>query len=120
VNLDWQASWMYELGVTRLFRQWLACERRLCFQPKLGAKHLLHAAGRRHGPEFFQSGHGFKGKRFDFDIAYQLGFAFDHNVSGAESPTSAITGATPDKPVMAFTASAAKPSSCRQASTFDS
>ena len=32
---------------------------------------------------FFSLGTGFKGKRFNFDIAYQLGLVFDHTVSGS-------------------------------------
>jgi len=40
---------------------------------------------------FFSLGTGFKGKRFDFDIAYQLGFASKNTVSGSTSSTIAIS-----------------------------
>ena len=43
---------------------------------------------------FFSLGAGFSGKRFNFDIAYQLGFAFKREVSGSTASVKAISGST--------------------------
>jgi hypothetical protein len=42
--------------------------------------------------DFFSLGTGFKGKTFDFDVAYQFGYGPSHTVTGSTSSTTAITG----------------------------
>ncbi len=64
VNLDWQASWMYEFGVTRYFDNGWHVERRLCLQRKLRAEPVLHPAGGGHGPAFLQHRNRIQGKNF--------------------------------------------------------
>ena len=83
VNLDWQASWMYELGVTRYFDNGWHVSGGYVFNQNSVPNTYYTPLAADLDRNFFSLGTGFKGKRFNFDIAYQLGFAFDHNVSGS-------------------------------------
>jgi long-chain fatty acid transport protein len=94
VNLDWQASWMYEFGVTRYFDNGWHVSGGYVFNENSVPNTYYTPLAADMDRNFFSLGTGFKGKRFDFDIAYQLGCAFDHNVSGSTSPTKAITATT--------------------------
>ena len=84
VTLDWQASWMYEFGVTRLFDNgWQVSAGYIYDENSVPNAYYTPLAADldRH---FFSIGTGHKGKRFDFDIAYQLGFGPAHTVSGSQ------------------------------------
>jgi long-chain fatty acid transport protein len=84
VRLDWQASWMYEFGVTRYFDNgWHASAGYTFDQNSVPNTYYtpLVADLDRH---FFSLGAGRNGKRFDFDITYQLGFGPDHTVTGSK------------------------------------
>jgi long-chain fatty acid transport protein len=94
VNLDWQASWMYELGVTRYFNNGWHVSSGYVFNANSVPDKYYTPLAADLNRNFFSLGTGFKGKRFDFDIAYQVGFAFTRDVSGSTSPTSAITSST--------------------------
>jgi long-chain fatty acid transport protein len=41
---------------------------------------------------FFSAGVGYKGKRFDFDVAYQFGFGPDRTVTGSAPSAAGQTG----------------------------
>lgn len=94
VNLDWQASWMYELGVTRYFDNGWHVSSGYVFNANSVPDKYYTPLATDLNRNFFSLGAGHKGKRFDFDIAYQLGFAFSRDVSGSTSSTSAITSST--------------------------
>jgi long-chain fatty acid transport protein len=84
-NLDWQASWMYEFGVTRYFDHgWQVSCGYVFNESSVPDKYYtpLVADMDRH---FFSIGAGRKGKIFDFDVAYQFGYG----------PTRTVTGSTP-------------------------
>jgi len=85
VHLDWQASWMYELGVTRYFDSGWHVSGGYVFNQNSVPNTYYTPLAADMDRNFFSLGTGFKGKRFNFDIAYQLGLAFDHNVSGSTS-----------------------------------
>ena len=92
VNLNWQASWMYEFGVTRYFDSgWHVSAGYVFNQNSVPNQYYtpLAADMDRH---FFSVGTGFKGKTFDFDIAYQFGYGPGHSVNGSTSSTPTITG----------------------------
>lgn len=85
VTLNWQPSWMYEFGVTRYFDNgWHASAGYVFSENSVPDAHYspLAADLDRH---FFSVGAGHKGKRFDFDIAYQFGYG----------PTRTVKGSTP-------------------------
>ena len=88
VNLDWQASWMYELGVTRYFDSgWHASAGYTfdqCSVPNTYYTPLVADVDRH----FFSLGAGRNGKLFDFDITYQLGYGPDHLVTGSTPSSS--------------------------------
>jgi long-chain fatty acid transport protein len=96
VTLDWQASWMYEFGVTRFFDNgWHVSAGYVYDENSVPDAYYTPLAADldRH---FFSVGAGHKGKRFDFDIAYQLGYGPAHTVTGSEpsSLSGGIAGQT--------------------------
>jgi len=87
VTLDWQASWMYEFGVTRYFDSgWHASAGYVFNENSVPDAYYtpLAADMARH---FFSIGTGFKGKTFNFDVAYQLGYGPTHSVNGSLPPS---------------------------------
>jgi long-chain fatty acid transport protein len=88
--LDWQPSWMYEFGVTRYFDNgWHVSAGYVYNQTSVPDAYYspLAADLDRH---FFNVGAGYKGARFDCDIAYQFGYGPAHTVTG--STPSSISG----------------------------
>jgi long-chain fatty acid transport protein len=93
VVLDWQASWMYELGVTRYFDNgWHVSAGYLFNENSVpNANYTPLAADMdRH---FFSLGAGRKGKTFDFDITYQFGYGPSHAVTGSASSITSLLAA---------------------------
>jgi long-chain fatty acid transport protein len=88
VALNWQASWMYEFGVTRYFENhWHVSAGYVFNENSVPDKTYspLVADMDRH---FFSVGAGHRGKRYDFDIAYQFGYGPDHTVAGSTASSS--------------------------------
>ena len=82
--LDWQPSWMYELGVTRYFDSgWHASAGFVYNENSVpNARYTPLAADMDR--YFFSAGTGYKGKHFNFDIAYQFGYGPTHTVTGSK------------------------------------
>ncbi len=86
-TLGWQASWMYEFGVTRYFdRGWHASAGYVYSETSVPDAYYspLAADLNRH---FFSVGTGHKGKHLDFDVTYQFGYGPAHTVSGSSPST---------------------------------
>jgi long-chain fatty acid transport protein len=84
VKLDWQASWLYEFGVTRYFDNgWHMSAGYIYDENSVPDAYYTPLAADldRH---FFSVGSGFKGKRFNFDVAYQLGYGPAYTVTGSQ------------------------------------
>ncbi len=94
VNLDWQSSWMYEFGVTRYFDNGWHVSAGYVFNENSVPNTYYSPLAADMDRHFFSVGTGFKGKLFDFDIAYQLGYGPAHSVSGSTSSTAAITASS--------------------------
>ena len=96
-TLDWQASWMYEFGVTRHFDNgWHMSAGYLFNENSVPDAHYTPLAADldRH---FFSVGAGRKGKRLDFDVVYQFGYGPAHTVTGSTPSTvGQIAGQTAD------------------------
>ncbi|MGD0743764.1 MAG: outer membrane protein transport protein [Verrucomicrobiota bacterium] len=96
--LNWQASWMYEFGVTRYFDNGWHASAGFVYNensvPKAYYTPLVADLDRY----FFSVGAGRNGKRFDFDIAYQFGYGPTHTVTGSTPSTigGQIAGQTAD------------------------
>jgi long-chain fatty acid transport protein len=83
VNLGWQASWMYEFGVTRYFDNgWHVSAGYVFNENSVPDKYYTPLAADM-DRDFFSIGAGHKGKTFDFDLAYQFGYGPDHTVTGS-------------------------------------
>jgi long-chain fatty acid transport protein len=83
VTLDWRASWNYGTGLTRYFDNgWHLSAGYLYSQNAVPDAYYTPLAADldRH---FISLGVGRKGKRFDFDVAYQFGYGPAHTVSGS-------------------------------------
>ena len=88
VTLDWQASWMYEFGVTRYFdNHWHVSAGYVFNQSSVPDKYYTPLAADldRH---FFSLGAGFQGRRWRFDLAYQFGYGPAHTVTGSTPSSS--------------------------------
>jgi long-chain fatty acid transport protein len=96
MTLDWQASCMYELGATRYFGNgWQASAGFVYNENSVpNARYTPLAADMDR--YFFSAGTGYRGKHFNFDIAYQFGYGPTHTVTGSKpSSTPAVsTGQT--------------------------
>jgi len=95
---NWQASWMYEFGVTRYFdKGWHASAGYLFSENSVSNANYspLVPDMNRH---FISVGAGRKGRRIDFDVTYQFGYGPDHTVTGSEPPSrpAAFVGQTAD------------------------
>lgn len=83
--LDWESSWYYEFGVTRYLEGgWHVSAGYIFNENSVPDAHYSPVVADldRH---FFSVGFGRKGKRFDFDVAYQFGYG----------PTRTVTGSAP-------------------------
>jgi len=98
LTFDWQPSWLYEFGVTRYFDNgWHVSAGYVFNETSIPDAYYTPLAADldRH---FFSVGTGYKGKRFDCDIAYQFGYGPAHTVSGStpSSISGVIAGQTAD------------------------
>lgn len=87
VNLGWQASWMYEFGMTRYFDSGWHVSAGYVFNENSVPNTYYTPLAADMDRHFFSVGTGFNGKTFDFDIAYQLGYGPSHTVSGSTPST---------------------------------
>jgi len=87
VTFDWQASWMYEFGVTRYFDKGWHASAGFVFDENSVPNAYYTPLAADLDRYFFSVGAGHKGKRFDFDVAYQLGYGPAHTVTGSTPST---------------------------------
>ena len=90
VNLDWQASWMYELGATRYFDNGWHVSAGYVFNQNSVPNTYYAPLAADLDRNFLSLGIGYNGKHVALDIAYQAGFAFSHNVTGSNPSIDAI------------------------------
>jgi len=86
-NLYWRPSWVFSAGLTRYFENgWHVSAGYVFNQSSVPDTYYspLIADVDRH---FLSVGVGNKGRKYDFDVAYQFGYGPDHNVIGS-SPSS--------------------------------
>jgi long-chain fatty acid transport protein len=85
VTFDWQSSWYYAFGATRYFDDgWHVSAGYIFNENSVPDAHYTPLVTDM-DKHFFSVGTGFKGKQFDFDIAYQFGYG----------PTRTVTGSAP-------------------------
>ncbi|MGA3284340.1 MAG: outer membrane protein transport protein [Verrucomicrobiota bacterium] len=85
--LNWQASWMYEFGVTRYFDDGWHASAGFVFNENSVPNTYYTPLAADLDRYFFSVGAGHKGKRFDFYIAYQFGYGPTHTVTGSQPST---------------------------------
>lgn len=87
VTMRWRESWIFSAGVTRYLENgWHVSAGYVFNQNSVPDDYYspLTADLDRH---FVSVGLGRKGKRFDFDVAYQFGYGPEHQVSGSTPPS---------------------------------
>ncbi len=94
VHLDWQASWMYEFGVTRYFDNGWHVSGGYVFNENSVPDKFYTPLAADMDRDFFSLGAGYTGKTFDFDLAYQFGYGPTHTVTGSSASINAINGST--------------------------
>ncbi len=85
VTLNWQSSWMYELGVTRYFDNGWHVSAGYVFDQNSVPDNYYTPLAADLDRHFFSVGTGFRGKRYSLDVAYQMGYG----------PARTVTGSTP-------------------------
>jgi long-chain fatty acid transport protein len=86
VTFDWTSSWYFEWGATRYFDNgWHVSAGYIFNENAAPDAHYtpLVADGNHH---FFSLGTGYKGRHFNFDVAYQLGYGPNETVTGSAAP----------------------------------
>ena len=84
--LNWQSSWIYEFGVTRYFDNGWHVSAGYVFNensmPDANYTPLVADLNRH----FFSIGTGYKGKVFNFDVAYQFSYGPSRSVTSSAAP----------------------------------
>ena len=98
LKLGWEASWMYEFGVTRYFDNGWHASAGIVYNENSVPNAYYTPLAADMDRYFFSIGAGRKGKRFDFDVTYQLGYGPAHTVTGSTPSTigGQIAGQTAD------------------------
>ena len=87
ITLRWRESWIYEAGVTRYFDCGWHVSAGYVFNESSVPDDYYTPLAADMDRHFFSTGAGYRGRRFNFDVAYQLGYGPAHTVSGS-SPSS--------------------------------
>jgi long-chain fatty acid transport protein len=82
--LNWQPSWMYEFGVTRYFDNGWHASAGFVYSENSVPNAYYTPIVADMDRYFFSAGTGYKGKHFNFDIAYQFGYGPTHTVTGSQ------------------------------------
>ena len=83
VTLNWRASWMYSLGVTRYFDNGWHISAGYVFDQNSVPDAYYSPLAADLDRHFISIGTGFTGKRYSLDIAYQFGYGPPHTVTGS-------------------------------------
>jgi long-chain fatty acid transport protein len=94
MQLDWQPSWMYEFGVTRYFDSGWHASAGFVYNENSVPNSYYTPLAADMDRYFFSAGTGYKGKHFNFDIAYQLGYGPTHTVTGSKPSSTVIQNTT--------------------------
>lgn len=84
VNYDWQPSWIFEAGATRYFKKGWHASAGYAFDENSEPNEYYTPYAADLDRHFFSVGVGRNGKRFDFDITYQLGLGIPHDVTASQ------------------------------------
>jgi long-chain fatty acid transport protein len=83
LNLNWRSSWYYEFGATHYFDNGWHVSAGYIFNensmPDANYTPLVADLDRH----FFSAGVGYKGPRWNFDLAYQFGYGPKRTVTGS-------------------------------------
>ena len=98
VILKWQASSIYEFGVTHYFDNGWRVSAGYAFDQNSVPDAYYSPLAADLDRHFISAGVGFRGKRFDLDLAYQFGYGPAHTVKGSHpsSTSGRFAGQTAD------------------------
>ncbi len=84
VHLDWRASWLYELGVTRYLKGGWQVSGGYVFSENSVPDTYYSPLAADLDRHVFSLGTGYQGPRFGFDLAYQFAYGPDRTVAGSK------------------------------------
>ena len=87
VTLNWQASWMFEFGLTRYFDNGCHVSAGYVFNENSVPDDYYTPLVADLDRHFLSIGAGRNGKKFDFDVAYQFGYGPARTVTGSKPPS---------------------------------
>jgi len=87
VTLNWEGSWICSAGATRYFNGGWRASAGYVFNQNSVPDDFYSPLAADLDRHFFTLGIGRKGRRFDFDLAYQFGYGPDRTVTGSEPPS---------------------------------
>jgi long-chain fatty acid transport protein len=97
LKLGWQPSWMFAFGATRYFDNGWHVSAGYDYNENSVPDAYYTPLAADLDRHFFSVGTGFKGKRFDIDLAYQFGYGPARTVTGSTPSTAGnIAGQTAD------------------------
>ena len=85
---------MYEFGVTRYFDSGWHASAGFVYNENSVPNSYYTPLAADMDRYFFSAGTGYKGKHFNFDIAYQLGYGPTHTVTGSKPSSTVIQNTT--------------------------
>jgi long-chain fatty acid transport protein len=91
LTLDWQSSWYYEFGATRYFDNGWHVSAGYIFNENSVPENNYQPLVGDQNRQFLSIGTGYKGKCFDFDIAYQFGYGPMRSINGSAPSASGQT-----------------------------
>lgn len=98
VKLGWQASWLYEFGVTRYLENGWQVSGGYVFSENSVPNTYYSPLAADLDRHVISLGTGYTGKRWGFDVAYQFAYGPDHTASGStpSSQPAQFAGQTAD------------------------
>jgi long-chain fatty acid transport protein len=86
VTMNWEGSWIYSFGVTHYFDNGWRVSAGYGFDQNSVPDAYYSPLAADLDRHFISAGVGYRGKRFDFDVAYQFGYGPAHTVTGSQPP----------------------------------
>jgi long-chain fatty acid transport protein len=87
VTLKWEGSWIWSAGATRYLDDGWRLSAGYVFNESSVPDDFYSPLAADLDRHFFTIGIGRKGRRFDFDVAYQFGYGAEHTVIGSTPPS---------------------------------
>jgi len=86
-QLNWEASWLYSVGATRYFAGGWHGSVGYAFNENSVPDEYYSPLAADLDRHFLSAGVGYRGRKYDVDVAYQFGYGPDRTVTGSTPPS---------------------------------